>query len=200
MSGQQQRWEPPPLRWGLSLDEVVSALQKASRRGDEELAIRCVAEMDLGGYGKYAWRRLRVICSEDVGLAWPTGPAVIEALHRTWLDLSKEKNKAEARLILVHAALLLARAKKSRTADHAAWWAYQTDEPLVLPDVAYDRHTKRGRQMGRGRQHFEQEAGLIVDLESGELVPATPDDRYVERARRARPSVRGEQLTMEDER
>jgi replication-associated recombination protein RarA len=163
---------------------VASALHKACRRGNEELAVRCVAEMDLGGYGKYAWRRLRVICSEDVGPAWTGGPAVIEALHRTWIDLRKEKNEAEARLILVHAALLLARARKSRTADHAAWWAYQTDEPLELPDWAFDRHTRRGRRMGRGRQHFEQEAGLILDHDTGELVPATPDDRYMERARR----------------
>jgi replication-associated recombination protein RarA len=70
---------PPPTVHGHEAHEIVSWLQKAVRRGDTEAAVYGALELEHSGLGAWLWKRLRVICSEDVGPAWPEGPAVIDA-------------------------------------------------------------------------------------------------------------------------
>jgi replication-associated recombination protein RarA len=143
----------------------VSAVQKAVRRGDEQLACWFAAELDRSGYGGHVWSRLEVIASEDVGLAFPEGPAVIAALHDQW-DRAKKRRNANRpeRLFLTHAVLLLARAPKSRLVDHALWASYGTEEARhEVPDWALDMFTARGRRKGRGEEHFEESSALLVN-------------------------------------
>ena len=61
-------------------DEVISALQKAIRRCDTDGAVFWSHELNMSGFGGWAWRRLFVIASEDVGLAEPNAPAVVAGL------------------------------------------------------------------------------------------------------------------------
>jgi replication-associated recombination protein RarA len=144
-------------RGGFVMDEVASALQKTIRRGQERQAIFWATELDLTGYGNYAWKRLRIICSEDVGLAWPEGPAVIRALYENWQETRKaEKDRpperSTAMLFLVHAVCLLARAPKSRVVDNACVVFYTGDRATIgmeIPEYALDHHTVRGRKLGR---------------------------------------------------
>ena len=77
----RRREGPPPTVHGLDPFEAISWLQKAWRRGLDEDALWVAAELDKSGYGSWVWKRLKVICSEDVGLAEPTMPSVIAALH-----------------------------------------------------------------------------------------------------------------------
>jgi len=63
------------------LDEATSSLQKAIRRSHTDDACYWAAEM-LPRFFHHVWRRLKVILSEDVGIAWLEGPAVIRALGR----------------------------------------------------------------------------------------------------------------------
>jgi hypothetical protein len=110
-------------RGGFRMDEITSALQKSIRRGDERRALWWATELDLSGYGSHAWKRLTVITSEDVGLAWLEGPAVIHALHEAWVAEKKAAGK-DARpgvgmLYLVHSVIALCRAPKSRVVDNA---------------------------------------------------------------------------------
>jgi replication-associated recombination protein RarA len=164
-------------------------LQKAIRRGQEESAVYWALELDESGYTAYVWRRLLVITSEDVGLAEPHMPATIHALHQSALTLeagARGRRQAVGRLQLVHAVLLLARARKSRIVDHALI-AMSADETIrQVPDVALDRHTKRGRAMGRGFDHFFEQGSKLANVETGELehAPHLPDP-YRDRARDA---------------
>jgi hypothetical protein len=77
--------------------------------------------------------------------------------------------------------LLVCRAKKSRAADNANVWFeqnqtyvpptpeeikhYESDDlptPVIPPDSKiYDKHTARGRKMGRGLEHFLKEAAVL---------------------------------------
>ena len=41
--------------------------------------------------GAYCWRRLLVITSEDVGIAWTKGPSVIHAFHGSWKSEGKKR-------------------------------------------------------------------------------------------------------------
>lgn len=162
---------------GYQMGEVVSALQKSIRRGDEAQATWWAAELDQSGYAGYAWNRLQIICSEDVGPAWPEGPAVIGALHTMWEATAARKNQHRPeRLFLTHAAMLLAQAPKSRRVDEAAWANYGTaGQYFDVPDYALDMHTARGRAMGRGEEHFDTEASVLVNETTWD------DNPYLER-------------------
>lgn len=183
---------PRTARGGHDPSDCVSALQKCIRRGDEEGALHWAVEMDLSGYGAWVWKRLKVMASEDVGLAEPGIVAEIGALNATWIDLRKKKDDRQQswRLMLVHAVLLLARARKSRIVDHALIAHYSSDERREVPDVALDKHTREGKKRGRGFEHFWTEGTLLADTETGELsaAPSLPDP-YRERAEAA---MRGE--------
>ena len=189
---------------GYKLGEVTSALQKSIRRGLTDDALYWAAEMDRSGYGKYCWKRLRVICTEDIGPAWPGGPAVIEALYRTFLDLRKEERDQprSSKMVLVHAVILLSEAPKSRICDVANIVHYSDDLPhREIPDVALDQHTTRGRQMGRGPMHFWTEG---TQLENSVLHPleAAYTAKAVEIRSRPKPKPPREQaelLTFDDD-
>lgn len=156
-------WYDKPTVRGYSNPDVASALQKCIRRGDERQSVYWAVELDRSGYGKYVWRRLLIITSEDIGLAEPDLPATIRALYETWKELVAARNKHEPeRLMLCHAVMLLARAKKSRRVDHALCAHYPNNERLYeIPDVAYDLHTLTGKRMGRGLDHWYSEAAKL---------------------------------------
>ena len=160
--------EIPTTVRGYDAREVVSALQKCIRRGLDDDAVYWAVELERSGLGAWCWKRLRVIVSEDVGLAWPEGPAVIAALHAAYLDLKRNAPKVPRqrpwRMPLVHAVLALARAPKSRLVDVVQITAFRDGERRELPDVALDRHTGRGRRMGRGWQHFWEEGTQLEPL------------------------------------
>ena len=169
---------------GYRMDEVASALQKSIRRGLERESLFWATELDMAGSGNYCWKRLRLIASEDVGLADSDVAVRVRLLYENWVEARKGRIGAgeidpHARLFLVHAVLVLVRAPKSRIVDHALMAFYEGRRPeLEMPDWALDRHTNRGRRMGRGQQHFFEEGALL----SAEAI----DDPYKEEGRGAR--------------
>ena len=150
---------------GYAAPECVSALQKAIRRSDDQQALYWAVELDRSGLGFYVWRRLLIICSEDIGLAEPELPAQIQALYQTWREMLAWNNRSHPeRLMFAHAVLLMARAKKSRTIDHAVHVAYTINDRLYdIPDYAYDFHTREGKNRGNGMDHWFAEAAVLVN-------------------------------------
>jgi MgsA AAA+ ATPase C terminal len=139
---------------GHTLFECSSAMQKCIRRGMPDEAMYFAVELDLSGYGEYCWRRLRTIASEDIGMANPTLPSVLSALYESWAEFAGREQKTD-RIFLGHAVLLLATSPKSRAIDNFQIVHYSTHEVVQeVPDFAFDMHTQRGRQMGRGLEHF----------------------------------------------
>jgi replication-associated recombination protein RarA len=154
---------------GHSAWEVVSALQKAIRRGEMDDALYWATDLDLSGYGNWLWRRLRIICSEDVGPAWPEGPAVIRSLYESWQEEKSRKDGGAGALFIGHAVMALVHAKKTRVVDHAVGVHYlaHTELRREVPDYALDVHTQKGRAMGRtgqaGNDHFYDVAAFVND-------------------------------------
>ena len=98
----------------------------------------------------------------------------------------RPKQGDDGGIFLTHAVLLLVRARKSRIVDHAFISAHADQTVRDVPDVALDRHTARGRAMGRSWPHFFEDSGLLADRETGELSLAPHlEDPYIERARAA---------------
>jgi replication-associated recombination protein RarA len=146
---------------GYDFFEVSSAFQKAIRRGDEEVALFFAMELEISHFGEYAWKRMRIITSEDVGLAEPMMPANIMALYDMYCLQKKKKDdhSDSALLFLIHAVLLLSRARKSRLVDWAII-ALANEHPsrhLEISEYAYDKHNQKGRSLGRGWDHFFNE-------------------------------------------
>ena len=99
----------------------------------------------------------------------------VKTLHDLWYD---HKKSEESRLYFVHAILLLVRAPKSRTVDNATVAFFRgVREKREIPDYALDKHTSRGRAMGRGFGHFFAHGAM--------LEPQPPEDAYEKRAIKA---------------
>ena len=147
---------------GYYLDEVISALQKEIRRGNEYEAVYWAVELESFN-SKALWNRLKVIASEDVGVAEPHAPLIISALESMYL-YSKERKKEEYRMFFVNAVSILASAPKCRIADNLLITLVgdvKLGKRLEMPDYAIDKHTFRGRKMGGGMKHFIEEGSKI---------------------------------------
>jgi len=123
---------------GFNGYQAVSAMQKCIRRGLEQDALFWATELwascNQGGR-EYIWHRLRVIASEDVGLADDNVCVQASALYANFTRRPNEQ------IFLWHAVLLLARAPKSRIVDHAG--IVITKGPRngqQLPAFAIDNH------------------------------------------------------------
>ena len=95
--------------------DLLSCLQKSIRGSDPDAAVFYLAKLLAAGELLSVCRRLQVIASEDVGLAYPLAAAVV----RSCVESAKELGMPEARIPLAHAALLLATAPKSNAAEAA---------------------------------------------------------------------------------
>lgn len=156
---------------GYDMFEVLSAMQKCVRRRMEADAIYWATELQMSGVGMEGalWGRILIMASEDIGLASDAACAenvalTCEALYRNW------KKKPDVKLFALHAMLALIRSKKSRITD-SAWCWRMAEEKLgrrphkPLPDFALDKHTTRGKAMGRGQMHFWDIGVQLVDCE-----------------------------------
>jgi replication-associated recombination protein RarA len=151
---------------GYSLGEVISALQKTIRRGDERLAGYFAMELFESGFEAYAWRRLLTISAEDChGCITQEIKALCDSAA-----FVKKTRKTPERIFLAKAAVVLAAAKKCRDADHMSCLMYDQQLPddatvagaiaearaerVDIPDYAFDCHTVRGRRRGLTRADF----------------------------------------------
>lgn len=133
---------------GYRLDEVVSSLQKAIRRGQEENALYWMMEFIDGHYIAYLWRRLSVIAIEDVSLADTNAPLLINTLAQ----LNERVNK-KGYVETYHpamAVIYLCRANKSREVDYALDYIdlkRKAGWHLEVANEARDCHTQAGKEL-----------------------------------------------------
>ena len=93
--------------------DLLSCLQKSIRGSDPDAAVFYLAKALLAGELLSVCRRLQVIASEDVGLAYPLAASVV----RSCCESAKELGMPEAQIPLANATLLLATAPKSNSAE-----------------------------------------------------------------------------------
>lgn len=95
--------------------DLMSCLQKSIRGSDPDAAVFYLAKLLSLGELLTVCRRLQVMASEDVGLAYPLAAAVV----RSCCESARELGMPEAQIPLAHAALLLATAPKSNSSEIA---------------------------------------------------------------------------------
>jgi len=142
----------PKLIGGYEFDEVSSALNKMIRRNREYEACFFAFVIHQSGYGLYLWRRLILICVEDINGGSPMINMLVDSLASNWERLHKHNKEATwAKVALVMAAVqAMCQAKKSREIDNLRNLIGHQFESLgkriEIPSIALDSHTKRGRE------------------------------------------------------
>jgi replication-associated recombination protein RarA len=164
-------WELVKTVHGFNVDEVVSAFQKSIRRGLTENALLLAYEMTETSpeLEELLWTRLTVISVEDVGDGSFIEPVIVDALYRMHQRLPR--GALDRFLFATHAVRFLAGRSKDRVTDEMANFVkLATDGRGVrpdIPDVAYDMHTRRGRERGRGLEHFLKEGAKVANERPG---------------------------------
>ena len=102
--------------------DLLSCLQKSIRGSDPDAAVFYLAKLLHCGELLSVCRRLQVIASEDIGLAYPMAAAITKAC----CDSARELGMPEAAIPLSNATVLLATSPKSN-ASHDAYFAAKAD-------------------------------------------------------------------------
>ena len=92
--------------------DLLSAIQKSIRGSDPDATTFYVAKALEGGDLIGVCRRLQVIASEDIGLAYPMAAVIVRSCVESAFDLGFP----EARIPLINAAIMLATSPKSNSA------------------------------------------------------------------------------------
>lgn len=155
---------------GYPLDELRSALQKAIRRGQEEEAAWCAWQIQRFGWSAYLWRTLRLIASEDVGIADPMVAVQIDALaNNAEIGTQKFKNDMFMGLCEIQAIQVLCRANKSWETTHLLCKMVarvkkidrgEISPPPLLKE-AIDAHTQQGRRNGATKMDWYNEGDAL---------------------------------------
>ena len=129
--------------------DALSCFQKSIRGSDPDAAIHYLARLVEGGDLKAICRRLLVIASEDIGLAYPNAISIVKSC----VDAALQVGLPEARINLAQAVLLLATAPKSNsalTAINKAVEDLQSRELGVIPPHLRDSHYGGAAKLGHG--------------------------------------------------
>lgn len=136
-------------RDGDSHYDILSALQKSVRGSDPDAALHYLARLLEAGDMISAARRMLVIASEDIGLAYPQCAAIVKAC----VDSAFQLGLPEARIPLAEAIILMATAPKSNSAINgidAAIADIRAGKAGDIPAHLKDTHYGGAKKLGRG--------------------------------------------------
>ena len=136
-------------KFGDNHYDILSAFQKSIRGSDVDASLHYLARLLESGDIKSPIRRLLVIASEDVGMAYPQAASIVKAC----VDSALMLGLPEARLPLAQAVILLATAPKSNSgilAIDAAIADISGRDCGEVPNHLKDAHYSGAKEMDRG--------------------------------------------------
>ena len=150
-------------RDGDNFYDLLSALQKSIRGSDPDAAVHYLARLLEAGQMQSACRRLMVIASEDVGLAYP----MIIPIVKSCVDAALMLGMPEARIPLGDAAVLMATSPKSNSAH------------LALDNAMADVRQGKGGDFPRHLQNVHADT-YTMEREQGYLYPHNYPNHWVQ--------------------
>lgn len=170
---------------------LLSALQKSVRGSDPDAAVHYLARLLEGGADVVMiGRRLMVMASEDVGMAYPSAVSIVTSC----VQAAQMTGLPEARINLAHAVVLLASCPKSNAAYMALEKATADlktrkvdDVPLHLMDSHYGGASKLGR--GNGYLYPHAYGGYVTQQ-------YLPDNLYNEGVKYYEPTENGSEAAF----
>ena len=164
---------------------LLSALQKSIRGSDPDAAVHYLARLIEGGADiQTIGRRLLVIASEDVGMAYPQAVSIVTSC----VQAAQMTGFPEARIQLAQAAILLSASPKSNSCIAALEKASadlrnrKTDE---VPRHLMDSHYQGAEKRGIGGYKYPHDYGGYVKQQY------LPDDLFREGVRYYHPTDNG---------
>ncbi len=129
--------------------DMLSCFQKSIRGSDPDAALHYLARLIKGGDLKSIVRRLLVIASEDIGLAYPSAISIVKACT----DAALQVGLPEAQINLAQAVILLATSPKSNSAARGIGEAMKDLENRELGEIPAhlrDSHYAGAGKLGHG--------------------------------------------------
>ena len=148
----EQATQKKALRYdkdGDSHYDILSAFQKSVRGSDPDAAIHYLARLISAGDLASICRRLLVMASEDIGLAYPQAVTIVKAC----VDSALQLGLPEARIPLAEAVILLATSPKSNSAICAIDDALNDIKNIDTGDIPShlkDSHYSGSQKLGHG--------------------------------------------------
>ena len=139
-------------RDGDSHYDVLSGFQKSIRGSDADAALHYLARLIKAGDLASITRRLMVIASEDIGMAYPMAVSVVKSC----VDSAIQLGFPEARIPLAQAVILLSTAPKSNSVVCAVDEALSDVESGLfgeIPEHLKDAHYGGAKKLGRGLEY-----------------------------------------------
>lgn len=170
---------------------LLSALQKSIRGSDPDAAIHYLARLVDGGADlQMIGRRLLVIASEDIGMAYPSAISIVTSCVQAALMVGYP----EAVINLSQAVILLASSPKSNAACmayEAALSDLRSRQIDDVPDHLKDSHYKGAKDLGLGEGYkYPHAYGGYVDQQY------LPDNLYREGVRYYNPTSNGSEASF----
>jgi len=139
-------------RDGDSHYDVLSGFQKSIRGSDPDAALHYLARLIKAGDLASITRRLMVIASEDIGMAYPMAATIVKSC----VDSAFQLGLPEARIPLAQAVILLATAPKSNSvicAIDAALSDIESGDGGEVPEHLKDSHYSGAQKLGHGLEY-----------------------------------------------
>ena len=136
-------------RDGDSHYDVLSGFQKSIRGSDPDASLHYMARLLLAGDLASVCRRLMVIASEDIGMAYPMAATIVKSC----VDSAMQLGLPEARIPLAQAVIMLATAPKSNSVVCAVDEAIADIESGNIGEIPAhlkDSHYSGAKKMGHG--------------------------------------------------
>lgn len=128
--------------------DILSALQKSVRGSDPDAALHYLARLLEAGDLISPCRRMLVMASEDIGLAYPQAASIVKSC----VDSAFQLGLPEARIPLAQAIILMATAPKSNSAINgidAALADVRAGKSGDIPAYLKDGHYSGAQKLGR---------------------------------------------------
>lgn len=148
----EQATQKKALRYdkdGDSHYDILSAFQKSVRGSDPDAAIHYLARLISAGDLASICRRILVMASEDIGLAYPQAITIVKAC----VDSALQLGLPEARIPLAEAVILLSTSPKSNSAICAIDDALNDIKNIDTGDIPphlKDAHYGGSQELGHG--------------------------------------------------
>lgn len=170
---------------------LLSALQKSVRGSDPDAAVHYLARLLDGGADiRMIGRRLLVMASEDVGMAYPSAISIVTAC----VQAADMVGLPEAAINLAQAVVLLASAPKSNAsymALEAAMHDIKTRKIDDVPPYLKDSHYKGANDLGYGQGYkYPHAFGGYVEQQY------LPDNLYREGVKYYKPTENGSEAAF----